>query len=127
MKAALWTVLGVVGLIWSALAFLVHSLAGAGGSAVVAVTRWLGIDPSTTQWLADGLAMAGDVAQWLVVFGWALGVGVLGFVGWVVGQADRGVLKASQHAEMAYRDAPLEGEFRYKKVSETSRTDGKTG
>lgn len=127
MKGALWTVLGVLGLFWSALAWFIYSLAGAGGAAVVRVTRWLDIDPSTTQWLADGLSVAGGVAQWLVVFGWLLGVVVLGTVGWLATRADDAVRKASRHAEMAYGSPALEGELRYKKVSETSRTDGKTG
>ena len=127
MKSALWTVLAVFGLIWSALAWFFYTLAGAGGAAVVSVTRWLDIDPSTTQWLADGLSMAGGVAQWLVVFGWLLGITVLGLVGWLAGRANEAVRQTSLHAEMAYREAPLEGEFRYKDVSETSRTDGRNG
>jgi uncharacterized membrane protein YhaH (DUF805 family) len=127
MKGALWWVLGVLGLIWSALAWFIYSLAGAGGAAVVSVTRWLDIDPSATQWLADGLALAGGVAQWLVVFGWLFGVVILGIIGWVAGRAETAVRKASLHAEMAYGEPALEGEIHYKKVSETSRTDGKIG
>ena len=127
MRTALWTVLGVLGLIWSALAWFFYSLAGAGGAAVVSVTRWLDMDPSTTQWLADGLAMAGGFAQWLVVFGWVLGLVVLGLVGWVAGRTNEAVRQASRHAEMAYGEAAVEGEIRYKRVSETGRTDGKIG
>jgi uncharacterized membrane protein YhaH (DUF805 family) len=127
MKGALWTVLGVLGLIWSALAWFLYSLAGAGGAAVVGVTRWLDIDPSSTQWLADGLSLAGGVAQWLVGLAWVLGVIVLVMIGRLAARANAAVLQASRHAEMAYGEPALEGELRYKKVSETSRTDGKIG
>lgn len=127
MKGALWTVLGVLGLIWSALAWFLYSLAGAGGAAVVGVTRWLDIDPSSTQWLADGLSLAGGVAQWLVGLAWVLGVIVLVMIGRLAARANEAVLQASRHAEMAYGEPALEGELRYKKVSETSRTDGKIG
>lgn len=127
MKGALWGILGVFGLIWSALAWFFYSLAGAGGAAVVGVTRWLEIEPSTTQWLADGLSMAGGVAQWLVVLGWLLGMIVLVAIARLAARAETAVRTASRHAEMAYGGPALEGELRYKKVSETGRTDGKTG
>lgn len=119
MKSALWMVLGVLGLIWSALAWFFYSLAGAGGAAVVGVTRWLEIEPSTTQWLADGLSLAGGVAQWLVVLGWLLGIIVLAVIARVVAKANEVVVTASRHAEMAYGEPALEGELRYKKVSPT--------
>ena len=127
MRSALWIVLAVLGLFWSAVAWFVLLVAGAGGAVVVGVTRWLDLDPSATQWLADGLSMAGGLAQWLVVFGWALGMVVLGLVGWVAGRANEAVRQTSRHAEMAYGGAAVEGEIRYKKVSETGRSDGKTG
>ncbi len=127
MKGALWAVLGVAGLIWSALAWFIYSLAGAGGAAVVGITRWLDIDPSATQWLADGLSLAGGVAQWLVGIAWAIGVIVLFVIGRLFSRANEAVLQASRHAEMAYGEPALEGEVRYKKVSETGRTDGKAG
>ncbi len=86
MKSALWAVLGFVALFWSLLAWAFHSLAASGGAAVVTVTRWLDIEPSTTQWIADGLALAGGVAQWLVVLVWLVGIGVLALLGWLVSQ-----------------------------------------
>lgn len=127
MRSGLWVLLGVLALIWSALAWFVWSLAGAGGAAVVAVTRWLEIDPSATQWLADTLSLAGGVAQWLVAFGWLLGMVVLAIVARLMSKAQEAVRMASRHAEMAYGEPAVDGEIRYKKISETGRTDGKIG
>lgn len=127
MRGGLAILLGILAVIWSALAWFVWSLAGAGGAAVVAVTRWLEIDPSATQWLADTLSLAGGVAQWLVAFAWLLGMLVLGVAGRLASQAQDAVRKASRHAETAYGEPAVEGEIRYKKISESSRTDGKTG
>ncbi|MCG2839361.1 hypothetical protein L6Q21_00020 [Sandaracinobacter sp. RS1-74] len=118
MRQVLWVVLAVLGLIWSALAWLFYSLAGAGGAAVVRVTRWFDADPSTTQWLADGLSLAGGLAQWLVVAGWLLGLAVLGLVAWLVNRAEKAVQQSNPYAEMAYREPALDGEIRFKKVSD---------
>ncbi len=126
MKGALWAVLGVLALIWSALAWFIYSLAGAGGAAVVGISRWLDIDPSTTQWLADGLSLAGGVAQWLVGIGWLMGIIVLAVVARLAARAEDAVRTASRHAEMAYGEPALEGELRYKKVSEARPVDRST-
>lgn len=127
MKTGLWAVLGVLALIWSALAWFIWSLAGAGGAAVVTVTRWLELDPSATQWLADGLSLAGGAAQILVALAWLLGMVVLAIVARLAHKAEDAVRTASRHAEMAYGGPALDGEIRYKKITETGRTDGKIG
>ena len=59
-------------------AWLLHGIAGAGSAAVVSLSKWMGIDPSQTQWIADGLAAAGWLAQAVVILIWLLGMGVLG-------------------------------------------------
>lgn len=127
MKAALWGVLGVLALIWSALAWLFFSLAGAGGAAVVAVTRWLDLDPLTTQWLADGLALAGGAAQWLVGIAWGLGMAVLGAIGWMGGRAQDLARERAMNESFAYREPAIDGEIRDRKVSQKRPTDGKIG
>jgi hypothetical protein len=81
MKRAMLVLLGTSALFWSLLAWALHAIAGSGSAAVVTVTRWLSLEPASTQWIADGLLLAGGVAQWLVVVIWLLGLGVLGLVG----------------------------------------------
>ncbi len=87
MKRAMWGLLGVLALLWSLFGWMLHALAGSGSAAVVTLTRWLDLEPASTQWVADGLGLAGDVAQWLVVLVWLLGMAVLGLVGWFSARA----------------------------------------
>ncbi|WP_199555509.1 hypothetical protein [Sandaracinobacteroides hominis] len=126
MKNLIWAVLGVLGLAWSGLAWLLHGLAGAGGPLVVTLTRWFDLEPSSTQWLADGLSMAGGLAQWLVVAVWLLGAVVLLLIGWMSGRAIDSAEEAARQVnrERGYGAGPvLEGEFRSKTVT---RADGAT-
>lgn len=119
MKRLIWTVLAVLGLAWSALAWLLHGLAGAGGPLVVTLTRWFDLEPSNTQWLADGLSMAGGLAQWLVIAVWLLGLGALALIGWGGGRAADSAAEAGRQMqrERGYAMGPvLEGEIRAKTV-----------
>jgi len=120
MKGLLWSVVAVAGLAWTGLAWLLHSIAGSGGAAVVGVTRWLDLEPASTQWIADGLSMAGGIAQWLVVLVWLIGAGVLGLLMWVGGRAMDSAAAAkplrpfSQGVDKA---TVIDGEVHHKKVS----------
>lgn len=120
MKRTMWGLLGGLGLIWSALGWMLYGIAGSGGPAVMAVTRWLDMEPARTQWLADGLAAAGGLAQGLVIAGWLLGLAVLGLIGWMGGRAGAEVAESGRRIERerAMREgAVLEGEVRQKSVS----------
>lgn len=114
MKGLIWTVLGVLGLAWSALAWLAHGLAGAGGPAVVTLTRWFDLEPSSTQWLADALSVAGGLAQWLVIAVWLMGAILLVLMGWMGGRAIDSAEETSRqiNRQRGYAAGPvLEGEF----------------
>jgi hypothetical protein len=87
MKQIMWGLLGVAAILWSLLGWFLHALAGSGSAAVVTVTRWLELDPASTQWIADTLALAGGIAQWLVILIWLMGLGLLGALGWLGGRA----------------------------------------
>ncbi|MFN7398890.1 MAG: hypothetical protein ACK5SX_07470 [Sandaracinobacter sp.] len=91
MKAAVWSFFGFLAALWSLLAWLLHGIAGSGSAAVVSVSRWLSIDPSRTQWIADGLAAAGWLAQALVVLLWLMGMALLLLFGWLGSRAAEGV------------------------------------
>lgn len=74
-------VLVLLGLMWTLVLGALFLLAGAGSVVVVQVTRWLDLEPASTQWLADGLDAAGAIARWLFAIVWALGVAMLVAVG----------------------------------------------
>jgi hypothetical protein len=89
MRMLVWSVVGVLLLLWSLLAWGAHALVGAGGDALVAGSgmlpgELLPVDPAQVGWLAgvlDGLAGFGQVLVWVL---WAivavplLGLGLLG-------------------------------------------------
>ncbi len=117
--------LGIALLLWSGIAWLLYALAGAGSSVVVHVTRWLDLEPGTTQWLADGLAAAGGVAQWLVVFIWLLGAAAIGVVGWLLRQAVPVPLDSSGLGRPDPDGPVIEGEIGARRVSKTRPSDAK--
>jgi hypothetical protein len=106
MKTAVWGFFGFLAALWSLFAWLLHGLAGSGAAAVTTVSRWLDIEPSSTQWLADGLAMAGGLAQGLVIVFWLLGLGLLGLFGWMGSRAVDGMEEMG--SELG-RDAAVRG------------------
>ncbi len=83
MKGLVWGLFGLLAALWSLFAWLLHGVAGAGGAAVTTVSRWLEIDLARTQWLADGLAMAGGLAQGLVIIFWLMGMGLILAFAWM--------------------------------------------
>jgi len=85
MKGFVWSVVGIAGLAWTGLGWALYSIAGSGGAAVVGMSRWLDLEPASTQWIADGFSMAGGIAQFLVVLVWLIGAGVLGLLAWLGG------------------------------------------
>lgn len=95
----------LLGLLWTGILALLFALAGAAGTVVVRVTRWLDFEPTTTQWLADGLAAAGTVAQWLFAIVWAAGIAALVAVHVLV-------RRLPQRDSRAARDAIIDGEVR---------------
>ena len=106
MKGLVWGLFGFLALLWSAFAWLLYALAGAGGAVVTHVTRWLEIDLATTQWLADGLALAGGMAQVLVIIVWLMGMGLILMFAWMGSQAAAG---AQQLGEELQRDPAVRG------------------
>lgn len=106
MKLVTW--LGVIGaLLWSGLGWLAWTIAGTGEAAVVTLSRWLQIEPSSTQWIAQAFALAGGIAQWLILLVWLMGMGVIGMLVWLGAQASAALDEAQSIAlrrDMAQRD-----------------------
>ncbi len=119
MKGAILWLMALAGLLWSGLGWLLFSVAGSGGAAVVAVTRWLGFEPSSTQWLADGVAAAGGLAQILVVAAWAVGMTALVAIGLLAGRAAKSAarLQTELDRQRGYRAGPiLDGEVKERSI-----------
>ena len=106
MKGLVWGLFGLLAALWSLFAWLLHGIAGAGGAAVTTVSRWLEIDLAKTQWLADGLAMAGGLAQGLVIIFWLMGMGLILAFGWMGSRAVDGLRDMGTELE---RDAAVRG------------------
>jgi hypothetical protein len=127
MKGAVWGLFGFLAALWSLLAWLLHGIAGSGSAAVVTVSRWLDIEPSSTQWLADGLAMAGGLAQALVILAWLIGMAVLGLFGWMGSRAVDGVEDAGRELQRSVQvrggGPVVEGEVTVRRVNPDTRTD----
>jgi|FEC22Drversion2_1045045.scaffolds.fasta_scaffold00946_16 hypothetical protein len=119
MKRAAWILLALVALVWSGLAWVLHALAGAGSPAVVRLTRWLEMEPESTQWLADGLAMAGDIAQLLVLVGWAIGLAALLLVGWLAGRAVDAAETARRDRSQPSRGPAIDGEVSDRHIADS--------
>ena len=107
MKAAIWGFFGLLAGLWSLLAWLLHGLAGAGSAAVVQVSKWMGIDPSQTQWIADGLGAAGWLAQGVVILIWVIGMAVLGLFGVMGSRAVSGMEEIGEELRL---DAQVRGQ-----------------
>ncbi len=89
MRMLVWSVVGVLLVLWSLLAWGAHALVGAGGEVLISGSEMLPgellpVEPSQVSWLAgllDGLAGLGQGIVWVV---WALvavlllGLGLLG-------------------------------------------------
>lgn len=120
MKRVTWILVGLAALVWSAIAWGLHALAGAGSPAVVRLTRWLEMEPESTQWLADGLAMAGGLAQVLVLVGWGIGLAALAGVGWLAARAADGVEAAGRARRTAGRSPVIDGEVRDRRIADSS-------
>ena len=103
--------LGIALLLWSGIAWLLYALAGAGSSVVVHVTRWLDLEPGTT--------------QWLVVFIWLLGAAAIGVVGWLLRQAVPVPLDSSGLGRPDPDGPVIEGEIGARRVSKTRPSDAK--
>lgn len=127
MKGAIWGLFGFLAALWSLLAWLLHGIAGSGSAAVVTLSRWLDIEPASTQWLADGLAMAGGLAQVLVILAWLVGMGLLGLFGWMGSRAVDGVedvgLELQRSAQVRGTGPVIEGEFAVRSASSRPRDE----
>jgi len=116
MKRLMWILLGIGALVWTSIAWLLHSLAGSGEAAVLGISRMLQVDPTSTIWLADILGAIGGPTQVLVWIGWAIGMAALGLVGWFGSRVAHEAETVSR--SIAESRAPLvEGEIRARSVS----------
>ena len=112
MRPLFWTVATVLALAWSGVSWLLWRLAGAGGAVVVTITRWLELEPATTQWLADALDMAGDVIQLVVVLIWLIGLLVLLIALWLVRKVGEVARQEGRlRDKVAYGRSMVEGEI----------------
>jgi hypothetical protein len=127
MKAAIWGFFGLMAAMWSLLAWLLHGIAGAGSAAVVSLSKWMGIDPSQTQWIADGLAAAGWLAQAVVILIWLLGMGVLGLFGVMGSRAVSGMEEIGEElrrgADVRGGGPVVEGEVAVRRVDPARARD----
>lgn len=73
----------VAGLVWTAVAFGLYLLLADGGASLVAITRWLDLEPATTQWFADTLALADLPARGLVLIIWSAGLALILWLAWL--------------------------------------------
>lgn len=128
MKGAIWGLFGFLAALWSLFAWALHGLAGSGSAAVVTLSRWLDIEPASTQWLADGLAMAGGLAQVLVILAWLFGMAVLGLFGWMGGRAVDSVEDAGAELQRSARvrggGPVVEGDFAVRPAQTRAHDDG---
>ena len=81
MKKLLWPVIGFGLLVWSVLAWFVHSLIGWGGQLVASNADVVSPHPETVEWLSWFANSGSGIAEWLVLAVWALGVGLALLVG----------------------------------------------
>ncbi|WP_448585036.1 hypothetical protein [Thermaurantiacus sp.] len=79
-----WLLVGVIALLWSAVALALLWILGGGSALVFEVGRALGYAPAAIQELADRLAEAGPAGQVLVAIVWLLGLGFLAWIGLVL-------------------------------------------
>jgi hypothetical protein len=84
MKRVLWAVIGIGLVVWSGLAWFLHSLIGWGGSVANRNVDVLTPSPEAVEWLSWLTMFGTDAAEWLVIGIWGLGVAfalLLGFAG----------------------------------------------
>jgi hypothetical protein len=81
MKKLLWPVIGVFIVLWSGLAWVVHSLVGWGGHLVSSNADIVTPNPEAVEWLSWFAHSGSGIAEWLVIAVWALGVGLALLVG----------------------------------------------
>lgn len=128
MRKALWLVLAIIGLLWTMLCWFLATLLASGGQAVTTITRWLGGDVASTQWLADILATVGGTAEIFVWIAWAIGTGALLVVGYLGARLSTEATRAAERiaqAQRGYSDPDLmrkgqifEGEIQSRDISE---------
>jgi hypothetical protein len=83
MKTLIWTGTGIVVMLWSLLAWMLHGLVGLAGGTIASGTQLLSLEPMFAEW-ASWLASAGTgIGEWLVVALWAIGSIVLGTLGFI--------------------------------------------
>jgi hypothetical protein len=116
MKRVMWILLAIAALLWTAMAWLLHSLAGSGEAAVLGITRWLQIDPTSTIWLADILGAIGGPTQVLIWIGWAIGMAALGLVGWFGSRVANEAANVSRGIQES-RAPTVEGQIRERSVA----------
>jgi ABC-type glycerol-3-phosphate transport system substrate-binding protein len=84
LKRILWVFIGFALIIWTGLAWFIHSLIGWGGSVANNNVDVLTPSPEAVEWLSWLTMFGTGVAEWIVVGVWGFGVIlalVLGFAG----------------------------------------------
>jgi hypothetical protein len=81
VKKIVWAVIGIGILLWSALAWLVHSLVGWGGSLASGNADVLTPHPETVEWLSWLAQFGTNVGEWIVIAIWGLGVALALLIG----------------------------------------------
>lgn len=113
MMRIVWIVFAILGLAWTGLAVLLHDVAGSGAAAVVTISRWLQMEPSSTQWLADILHTAGGAVQLVVWLIWAVGIAGLVTIGRTIRRVQTEALNMADELERAQamrRGPTIDGE-----------------
>jgi hypothetical protein len=81
MRKLLWPIIGFGLVVWSGLAWLVHSLVGWGGQLVASNADVVSPHPETVEWLSWFAHSGSGIAEWIVVAVWAAGVALALLVG----------------------------------------------
>jgi hypothetical protein len=96
VKKILWAVIGIGLVVWSGLAWFVHSLIGWGGSVANRNVDVLTPSPEAVEWLSWFTMFGTDVGEWVVVGVWGLGVALALLVGFAGSRLLPGLSKLGQ-------------------------------
>jgi hypothetical protein len=84
MRKLVWALIGVGLVIWSALAWLAYGIIHWGGNVASGNMDQISVDPESVELLSWLAVFGTDLAQWIIIGVWGLGVVVavgLGFLG----------------------------------------------
>jgi hypothetical protein len=81
VKKLVWGVIGIGVLLWSGLAWIVHSLVGWGGNLASGNADVLTPHPETVEWLSWLALFGTNVGEWIVIAVWGVGVALALLIG----------------------------------------------